>query len=128
MKNKTNKGGEIEIDDAFMESLADNPPTHCPHCKRKLNYKYPENDKSPELYRVDKGKGYVPGNVERICYRCFVERSQWELPIMQVAAIMRRNGQDPWERETNPQVRENLQAWERETDCRIRENPSAWGG
>jgi hypothetical protein len=50
-------------------------PENCPCCSRKLQmrtgeFKQGASPESPSLDRFDPSKGYVPGNVEVICWRC----------------------------------------------------------
>ncbi len=47
-------------------------PVKCPSCKVNIRFAYEgrQPDNTPSLDRIDNTRGYVPDNIDVICYRC----------------------------------------------------------
>lgn len=72
-----------EYDKDYLLDLIKTPPDICPCCREKINYKKERNTngkkirnmKSPSLDRVDNALGYIKNNVNIICWKCNIKKS-----------------------------------------------------
>ncbi len=65
----------MRFDPDYMQIFKDLRPARCPCCDVPFNYSFTGKsqrppDDGPSLDRIDPTNGYVPGNVEIICWRC----------------------------------------------------------
>jgi hypothetical protein len=66
------KSRQLEYSGKIEELLISNPPLYCACCGVILDYVRGKgnNPKAPSIDRVDSSKGYIPNNIEIICVRC----------------------------------------------------------
>ena len=82
---------KIEFDDALLDLIETNIPTHCPCCGHEIEYLHTKRGpKNPSLDRADNSKGYIVGNAFIVCWRCNLLKADGVLgEFEQIIAYMR---------------------------------------